>query len=111
MEITSSKEGNATVVSVRGRLDAVSSPDMEKELDRLIAEGERSLILDLGQLDYISSAGLRVILAATKKLKGKEGKLFLTSLKSVVKEVFEVSGFGAIIPIFDSVGEARSRLG
>ena len=111
MEILRRKEGNAAVVSVKGRLDAVSSPEVEKELDRLIAEGERRLVLDFGELDYISSAGLRVILAATKKLKGKEGTLFLTSLRNVVKEVFEISGFGAIIPIFASVDEAVTRVG
>jgi anti-anti-sigma factor len=110
MELFRRKEGNAAVVSVKGRLDAVSSPEVEKELDRLIVEGERRLILDFGGLDYISSAGLRVVLAATKKLKGKEGTLFIASLGSMVKEVFEISGFGAIIPIFSSVDEALIRI-
>ena len=71
-----------------------------------MAEEEKDFVIDFAGLDYISSAGLRVILATTKKLKEKEGKLLLSSLKDIVKEVFEISGFTAIIPIYDSVETA-----
>lgn len=111
MEITKRKEKDALVVSVKGRLDAVTSPVLEKDLTELMAAGEKFLVVDLGDLDYISSAGLRTILATTKKLKEKQGKLLLASLKSVVKEVFEISGFSSIIPIFESVDSALSNLG
>jgi anti-anti-sigma factor len=109
MEIKKRKEKTATVVSVKGRLDAVSSPGFEKELAALIAEGERFLVVDFAEVDYISSAGLRSILATTKKLKEKEGKLFLAALKDVVKEVFEISGFASIIPIYESVESALPK--
>jgi stage II sporulation protein AA (anti-sigma F factor antagonist) len=109
MEIKKKKENEIMVVSVFGRLDAVTSPEFEKELTGLIAGGERLLVLDFGELDYISSAGLRTILAATKKLKQNQGKLVLAALKSVVKEVFEISGFSSIIPVFDSVDSAREE--
>ena len=109
MEIQKKKENETVVVSVKGRLDAVSSPEFEKELAALMAEGESVFVLDFGSLDYISSAGLRSILAATKKLKEKQGKLLLASLKEVVKEVFDISGFSAIIPIHDSVEAALSE--
>ena len=110
METTKRKEGNATVLSVKGRMDAVSSPEFENEMEGLIAEGEIAFIIDLGELDYISSAGLRGILATIKKLKAKEGQLLLAQLKDVVKEVFEISGFSAIIPIFDSVDAALEKI-
>ena len=106
MEIDKRKEENAIVVSVRGRMDAVSSPEFEKELAQLMAEGGKVFIIDFGGLDYISSAGLRSILATAKKLKEKEGKLLLSVLKDVVKEVFDISGFSSIIPIYDSVESA-----
>lgn len=106
MEITKRKEKDAWVVSVKGRLDAVTSPELEKELTQIIDAGEKHLIVNFGELDYISSAGLRTILASTKRLKAKEGKLALADLKSVVKEVFDISGFTSIIPIFDSVDSA-----
>ena len=110
MEIQKKKEKETVVVSVKGRLDAVSSPEFEKELAALMAEGESIFILDFGSLDYISSAGLRSILAATKKLKEKKGKLLLASLKEVVKEVFDISGFSAIIPIHDTVEAALAEV-
>jgi len=110
MEISKRKEKNAVVVSVKGRLDAVTSPDFEKELTGLIAQGETRFVLDFGKLDYISSAGLRSVLATTKRLKEKQGKLFISSLKDVVKEVFEISGFSAIIPIYESPDLALSKI-
>ena len=110
MQITRRKEKNAIVVCVEGRLDAVTSPDFEKELTGLIAQGETLFVLDFGKLDYISSAGLRSVLATTKRLKEKQGKLFLATLKDVVKEVFEISGFSAIIPIYESLDLALSKI-
>jgi stage II sporulation protein AA (anti-sigma F factor antagonist) len=106
MEIVTRKEKNAAVVSIKGRMDAISSPEFEKELSELMAEGQKDFIIDFGELDYISSAGLRSILAAAKKLESKEGKLLLSSLKDMVKEVFEISGFTAIIPVYESVESA-----
>jgi anti-anti-sigma factor len=84
---------------------------LEKDLTELIAGGERFLVLDLGGLDYISSAGLRTILVVTKRLREKQGRLLLASPKSVVREVFEISGFSSIIPILESVDAAISSPG
>jgi anti-anti-sigma factor len=110
MEISKTRERNAVVMTVKGRMDAVSSPEFEKEMEELIGQGEKTFIVDLSNLDYISSAGLRSILITAKKLKTREGKLLLSSLKEVVKEVFEISGFSSIIPIYDSVELAFAEL-
>ena len=110
MEIKARKEKNAIVVSVRGKMDAVSSPKFENQLSELISQGEKDFVIDLGELEYLSSAGLRIILVTLKRLKEKDGKLFICALKGMVKEVFEISGFGAIIPIYDSVGSALSNI-
>jgi stage II sporulation protein AA (anti-sigma F factor antagonist) len=110
MEIKTRKEENATVVSIKGRMDAISSPEFEKELSDLMAEGHKDFIIDFGELDYISSAGLRSILAAAKKVESKEGKLLLCALRDMVKEVFEISGFTAIIPVYESVNSARVHI-
>ena len=91
-------------------MDAVSSPEFEKEMAVLIAEGNNVLIHDPVALDYISSAGFRCILTITKKLKKKGGKLLISRLTGVAKEVFEISGFHSIIPIFESVESARSQI-
>ena len=111
MEISKRKEKDVLVISLKGRLDAVTSQALEKDLTDLMAGGERFLVMDLGDLDYISSAGLRSILVGVKRLKEKQGKLLLASLKSVVREVFEISGFSTIIPIFESVDSALSSVG
>ena len=110
MELKTRKEKNATVVSIKGRMDSISSPEFEKEVSELMAEGQINLIVDFGELDYISSAGLRSILAAAKKLENKEGKLLLSALKDMVKEVFEITGFTAIIPVYESVESALAHI-
>ena len=110
MEISTRKEGKGVVVSLNGRMDAVSSPDFDKTLEELLGEGEKDFVIDFTSLDYISSAGLRSILAAAKKLKGKQGSLLLSALKDVVKEVFEISGFSSILPIYDSVESAIAEI-
>ncbi|MDY7038828.1 MAG: STAS domain-containing protein [Thermodesulfobacteriota bacterium] len=110
MEIKTRKQDKATIISVKGRMDAVTSPEFEKELSELMAGEAKDFIIDFSELDYISSAGLRSILATTKKLKEKEGKLMLSTLQEAVKEVFEISGFSSIIPICESIDSALSQM-
>ena len=111
METSKRKDKGALVISLKGRLDSVTSPMLEKDLTDLMAGGERFLVMDLGDLEYISSAGLRSILVVVKRLKEKQGKLLLASLKGVVREAFEISGFSTIIPVFESVDSALSSVG
>ncbi|MBI4773707.1 MAG: STAS domain-containing protein [Deltaproteobacteria bacterium] len=109
MEIISTgKSGGATVVSVKGRMDAASAPDFEKNMQEMIDGGQRAFAVDLSELDYISSAGLRAILSIAKRLKTLNGNFLIASLRGPVKEVFEISGFSSIIPIYDSVDAALS---
>ena len=110
MEIQVRKEGIRHVISVKGRMDAVSSPDFEKELTFLMDKRGKSFVIDFGGLEYISSSGLRSILTIAKKLKATEGTIVLASLRSTVKEVFEISGFSTIIPIYETVGDALSSM-
>lgn len=110
MEIHTRKENKAMVVTLSGRLDAVTASDFENALAGLMDQGDRTFAFDFTDLDYISSAGLRSILAAAKKLKGMDGKLSLACLKEAVREVFDISGFSAIIPIYDSVETALEAM-
>jgi len=109
METALRKEGNAVIVSVKGRMDAVCSMDFEKVLEDQIAAGETRFIIDFSGLEYISSAGLQCILSAAKMLEPKKGDLQLASLKGTVKDVFEISGFSSIFSIFDSVKSALAE--
>jgi anti-anti-sigma factor len=106
MEIATRKEGGTMVVSVTGRIDAVTAPEFEKGLSALIAGGDIVLLLNLNDLEYISSAGLRSILSTAKQLKAKQGKLLFCGLKGPVKDVFKISGFGSIFQIFETEEEA-----
>ena len=106
MEITTRKEKNSAVVSVSGRIDAITAPDFEKSLDELITAGEKSIVINLSGLGYISSAGLRSILSSAKKLKALSGEIMFTGLQGPVEEVFQISGFKSIFKIFSSEAEA-----
>ena len=110
MELTTRKEKGAVIVSVNGRIDAVTSPDLEKFLSEVAAADENILILNLNEVDYISSAGLRVILIVAKQLKIKQGELILAGLQDVVKEVVESSGLDSFLKVFDTAQDALGQL-
>ncbi|NLI13317.1 STAS domain-containing protein [Pelotomaculum propionicicum] len=99
MKIQESKSGSVIILELNGRLDASTSGILEKKLMDSLDGGEKFFILDFNQLDYISSAGLRVLLMAAKKTNGIGGKVALSCLKEHVKEVFDIAGFTAIFPI------------
>jgi len=106
MQIETEKEKNTIVISVKGKVDAVTAPEFEKTLANLISQGENTLLLNLIGLEYISSAGLRSILATAKQLKTKNGKILFSGLRGPVKDVFNISGFGTIFKIFETKEDA-----
>ena len=106
MKIQDHKKGAITVIEVEGRLDSVTSNELEKEILSLLQSGESNLLIDFAGLDYISSAGLRVLLMAAKKAKTAGGQVVLANLVNNVKEVFDIAGFNNIFPIFQSQDEA-----
>jgi len=106
MEIETAKEKSTVVFSVKGKIDAVTAPQFEKALASLIVQGENNFLLDLSGLEYISSAGLRGILATAKQLKPKGGNMIFSGLKGPVKDVFNISGFGTIFKIFETREDA-----
>ena len=106
MQIYTSKEGNKLVLEVKGCLDAVTSPKLEEECGDLIERGEKALVIDMGGVDYISSAGLRTILILARKLNGSGGQIRFCALRGMVQEVFSISGFTSLFAVFPSVSEA-----
>jgi anti-anti-sigma factor len=87
-------------------LDAVTCPQLEECLNGLIDKGESSIILDLDGVPYVSSAGLRILLMASQKLRGT-GKLALSRLRENVLEVFEITGFTNIMEIHNDLESAK----
>ncbi|MBI3258416.1 MAG: STAS domain-containing protein [Ignavibacteriae bacterium] len=106
MEMTERKQDGITVLEVRGRLDSNTASQLEEKLQAILVEKEQKLLIDFSHLDFISSAGLRVLLWGMKTVRAAKGKLALSSLKTNVKEVFEVSGFNAALPYFMGMEDA-----
>ncbi len=104
MHITESKSGQDTVASFDGRLDASSSVDIEQKLLALVNEG--AVIADMEKVNYISSAGLRLLLKAAKLAKAAGFRFVVCALQPAVREAFEISGFNKIIPAFPTLADA-----
>jgi anti-sigma B factor antagonist len=101
-------EGNVEVVALAGRLDAATSQDLERELNAVMDAGVVRIVASLSGLDYISSSGLRVILAALKRLKKSGGDLKLAEMTQAVSEVITMTGFSRIFGVYASESEAVS---
>lgn len=97
MEIAKKKEGNTLNLALTGRLDTTTAPQLEEVVKSELA-GVSELTFDFAQLDYISSAGLRVMLAA-QKLMNTQGKMKICNVCDEIKEVFEITGFNDILTI------------
>ena len=106
MQISVKTTNGVKVLAFEGRLDTQTSPDAQQQLTRLIEEGGTKMLVNLEKLDYISSAGLRILLIVAKQLKTADGELRVCGLNDVVKEVFDISGFDMILPVSASESEA-----
>ncbi len=97
METSMNRDGNKLTVAIAGRLDTLSSPDFEKEMEPAL-DGVTDLVIDLKDLDYISSAGLRVLLGLAQIMED-QGKMVVTNPNDAVMDVFSVTGFDDILTI------------
>ncbi|MCB1115782.1 MAG: STAS domain-containing protein [Chlamydiia bacterium] len=95
----------ALLIRLEGRMDAASAPLVERKINEQIAQGKKKLVLDFAKVDYLSSAGMRLLLSTTKKLK-EEGGLHLCSVGEEVMEIIKMAGFERIIHIFPTEQEA-----
>ena len=109
MEISTRTSNDIHIVAIGGNLDSTTSPEAQKKLDAVVA-GAKKVVLDFSELDYISSAGLRVLLGAAKQLRASGGTLRMFGLNQSVREVFEISGFSAILAVYPSEAEALGAM-
>lgn len=110
MEINQKIIDDIPIVSVCGRIDATTSKDLENVLNSLIDKNNTKIVLDLGGVEYISSVGLRVMLAALKKVRPMQGDVRLAALQPFVREVFEITGFTKLFTIYPNQGEALNHI-
>lgn len=99
-----------TVMQIDGRLDATSAPVLENKLAELITAEKKLLVVDFAKVDYLSSAGMRLLLSTTKKIKGMNGKLHFCSISDEVMEIIKMAGFERILHIFPTEEEALNAL-
>lgn len=97
MNITKKANGNQLCISLEGRLDTTTAPELEKVLSGSL-DDVTELIFDMGALDYLSSAGLRILLGAQKQM-NKQGSMKVTNVNETIMEIFEVTGFADILTI------------
>jgi anti-anti-sigma factor len=106
MEIKEGKCGDVKIIGLHGRLDAATSPGVEKRLLALVAQSETRIAFDLSALSYISSLGLRVLLVVAKQVQVGGGRLALATLNDSVREIFELAGFTQLFSVFQTIDEA-----
>ena len=108
MKIETRDENGIKIVLIEGEMDTNTSPEAESHLNELRASGSLKLLLNFEKLDFISSAGLRVLLATAQTLKSDGGEMRVCNLNPDVKEVFDISGFSTLLQVYETEGLALS---
>jgi anti-sigma B factor antagonist len=111
LEVRTELADGVAVYRIVGRLDALSSLNLESAVGSAFSGGNPRIIFDMGEVTFVSSAGLRVILKTAKQATAAKGGLAIFGLQSAVKEVFEISGLPKFVPIASDETDARSKLG
>ncbi|MFA6225579.1 MAG: STAS domain-containing protein [Methanoregula sp.] len=106
MEITTVTRDGATILSIAGRVDTATAPALELAINKAIEGGNRKILLNFSGVTYISSGGLRVLLATAKKLKNPGDKYALCNLAAEMLKILKLAGFTSIFSIYPSEGEA-----
>jgi len=106
VEITITNPEGKTVLSINGRIDTSTATELEQAINKEIGLSKRQILLDFSRVSYISSSGLRVLLATAKKLKNPGDKFGICSLSPEVLKVLRLAGFTSIFSIYSSEGEA-----
>ncbi len=109
MEVAKEQRGGAMIVRITGRLDILNSKELGNELQAVIDEGQRYLVLEMSGLEYVSSSGLRVLLQARKTLKPLGGTVVLCAMTEFVRKVVDTTGFTNIFKIFATLEEALAE--
>ncbi|MDD1696428.1 MAG: STAS domain-containing protein [Methanoregula sp.] len=106
MDIATTNREGKTVLSIQGRIDTSTALELEKSINKEIGEGNKKILLDFSRVSYISSSGLRVLLATAKKLKNPGDKFGICCLSPEVLKILRLAGFTSIFSIYPSEGEA-----
>src|SRR6476620_1673247 len=106
MEIRESRKDGVVMLGLAGRLDAGSAPALQERFQNLIGQGERRFVVDGGELTYVSSYGMRLLLDTARTLEPPAGSIVLCSVRAPVRRVLDIAGLASLFRIFDSSEEA-----
>ena len=106
MKIDINDAGDVKVFRFGGKLDTNTTPEAERQLGEAVDQGATKILIDFEDLDFVSSAGLRVLLATAKKLGARGGALRVCSLNETVRDIFDISGFNTLLRVFDGAQDA-----
>jgi stage II sporulation protein AA (anti-sigma F factor antagonist) len=110
LELLEDRRDDILILALKGRLDAMTAGGLQQKLMALIEGGQQRFLLDVAELTYISSAGLRVLLVAAKTLETSAGTLVFCSLKTPVQQVFDIAGFSSLFRLYPSRQEALQKV-
>lgn len=108
VDIKTSKSQDCLLISITGELDTTTTPELEAKLNEESEANLRNYIIDLSETEYISSMGLRILLATLKKVKANGGRMLLSGLNDEIQEVFDMAGFASLFEIHPTLAEAKS---
>ena len=111
MDLQEEKIGTVTAVQVKGRIDSSTAPELGKRLTAILAVPQVRVLLDLGQLEYISSAGFRILLLAAKRADENGSRFVLCGLSGKVRQLFDLGGFLDLFTIVATRDEGRAAIG
>ena len=111
MEITEQRQGGVTVLSPVGRINNETSPAFQVRLLSCVGSTAGKVLIDFSGVEYISSAGLRALMMASKQSKATSGRLAVSGLTPMVKEIFAISRFALVVQVFETSAEALAALG
>jgi anti-anti-sigma factor len=110
MNVIEETKNDIVILRLEGRLDATTSPQIEAKISQITESGKNKVIFNLQNMDYLSSAGMRVLLAVTKKIKSLNGKFIVCSLSDDVFEIIKMAGFNQILHIVSNEDKALQEL-
>lgn len=110
LKVQAEREGAAIVICPSGRIDGSNVNALEKAIDEQIDAGETTLLFDFAELQYISSAGLRVLLVTARRMQQGDGSTAFCALADHIAEIFEISGFKSILQVYQTRREALAAL-
>lgn len=109
VELKSKQSGSVLVITIKGKLDSVTTPNVEKQIFDLINQGNVKVILNLGAVTYISSSGMRMLFSTQTKVVGLLGKIIMCSVSPEVFEALKIAGFEHVLEYAASESEALQK--